>query len=158
MDGSDLILAISDDHRVLHAGRADSVHDHVTRPPDPEHNDPGGIPAGLRFYDRAGQRLIATDDLFEPDPAEDAPCDVDRRHLTDRVALVLARWQVHLNENPLVPDSPGDPVITRVPRIDGEFGDIVTCLAALIGDLPAGNDPNTGTAWHGVAHIFGFAH
>lgn len=148
IDGSTIVLAIADDDRILHVGPAFTVLDHVREGTDPP-------PADLEFYDSSARRLAVVGGDLAVDPSGPAP---DAQLLLDRIDVVQARMQVALDRQPLVPDTPGDRVMTRLPRVSGELPEVLAVLAFLNGDLPAVTDPNSGPPWHQVAHMFGVAH
>jgi hypothetical protein len=148
IDGTTIVLAIADDDRILHVGPAFTVLDHVREGTDPP-------PADLEFYDYSARRLTVVGGDLAVDHSAPAP---DAQLLLDRIDVVQARMQVALDRQPLVPDTPGDRVMTRLPRVSGELPEVLQVLAFLNGDLPAVSDPNSGPPWHQVAHLFGVAH
>lgn len=148
LDGTTIVLAIAADDRLLHAGQAFTVLDHVRQGTDP-------VPADLEFYDAQGRRLTVVGGDLAVDTGAPA---VDEQLLLDRIDVVQARMQVALDRQPLVPATQGERVMTRLPRVSGELPEVVALLAFLNGDLPAVNDPNSGPPWHQVAHLFGIAH
>lgn len=148
IDGGTIVLAIATDDRIMHVGPAFTVLDHVREGTDPP-------PADLEFYDASARRLTVVGGDLAVDHATPA---LDERFLLDRIDVVQARMQVALDRHPLVPDTEGDRVLTRLPRVSGELPEVLTLLAVLNGDLPAVSDPDPGPPWHLIAHLLGIAH
>lgn len=148
INGETIVLAIATDDRIMHVGPAFALLDHVREGTDPP-------PADLEFYDASARRLAVVGGDLAVDHATPA---LDERFLLDRIDVVQARMQVALDRHPLVPDTEGDRVITRLPRVSGELPEVLDVLAFLGGDLPAANDPSSGPPWHMVAHLLGIAH
>lgn len=148
IDGSTIVLAIAADDRIMHVGPGFTVLDHLREGTDPP-------PADLEFYDSAARRLAVVGGDLAVDHSAPAP---DAQLLLDRIDVVQARMQVALDRQPLVPDTPGDRVLTRLPRVSGELPEVLAVLAFLNGDLPAASDPNSGPPWHMIAHLLGIAH
>lgn len=148
VDGDAIVLAIAEDDGLMHVGPGFAVLDHIrlgTEPP----------PADLEFYDESGRRLTVVGADLVVDPSATPP---DETLLLDRIDVVQARMQVALDRQPLIPDTPGDRVITRLPRVTGELPEVLQVLAFLNGDLPAKDDPDSGPPWHMVAHLLKIAH
>lgn len=150
------VLAISPSNDRMHIGLPATVLKHV-KAEEPVLGS--GTPViAWQFYDSDGIALVVEDgdggeELVPQDPTDEAPGRAARQILVARVDLVLAHAQLRVDqrlaERTAGGDPPGPGDRTRMVRVQGEFGDVLTMLFALEPDLNANPEaPNPGSWWH----------
>jgi hypothetical protein len=151
------VLAIRGDDLFLHVGTAAEVQAHL--------NDAAadsGIPISpnLEYFDATGLRLQFGSTALEAVPGQVPPTDLDRLILVDRIDLVHAKLQVHLDR--AIRDTPAGqqaPPAVRVPRVTGPLLDVLRTLSLLTGPLPSPSQPTPGDFIHKIVyHLTGIPH
>lgn len=151
MAHADLVVALNATDTLLHVGERTAVLPHLEVTPA----DVAATNAAIELYDETGNRLVAQEQNGGVQLVQDGQV-ADPQLLVDRIALVLARWQVMLTSKP-------DPlVIHRVPYVSATLPIVLAALAEMFGPLhdPAqgGPPPHQGDDYHTWCHKEGIAH